>query len=82
MTNKRKQTGEFQLRRSRVVLVYVACFIGAALAPADSYFNDGVIATSEIVISLLAFITGIAVATFAMWQLKRKGKFLHYELKD
>lgn len=82
MNDNRNQAGQFQLRRSRVVMVYVACFIGAALAPADSYFSDGVIATSEIIISLLAFVTGIAVATFAMWQFRRKGRFLHYELKD
>jgi hypothetical protein len=82
MNDKETQSTGFQLRRSRVVTVYVACFVGAALAPLESYFENGTVMVSELIISFLAFITGAAVATFAMWRFSRKGKFLHYELKN
>ncbi|GAB5498418.1 MAG: hypothetical protein PsegKO_07290 [Pseudohongiellaceae bacterium] len=82
MNNEKNKATGFQLRRSRVVLVYVACFIGASLAPLESYLSTGTVSTTKLVIALLAMITGAAVATFAMWQLKRKGRFLHYEIKD
>ena len=82
MNDKDDQSTGFQLRRSRVITVYVACFIGAAIAPLESYRDNGTVTVSELVIPMLAFITGAAVATFAMWRFSRKGKFLHYELKN
>jgi uncharacterized membrane protein YwzB len=82
MTEKQDQPIRIPLRRSRVIVVYGACFFGAALAPIESYISNGSVTTSMLVISLLAFITGAAVASFAMWQFKRKGKFLHYEARE
>jgi len=82
MTSENTPRKTYKLKSGRIIFVYMMCVVGSLIAPLDSYWSDGNVESSELVIALLTFITGVVVVSFVIWQIRRTGKFLHYELKD
>ena len=70
-----EQQRKFRIRlRTRIILVYLMCAIGAAIAPVEAFVRTGHIERPLWVISLLAFLTGVLVATTVMYVHWRRGQ--------
>lgn len=74
------QQGNRRVSKTRIGVVYVCCFLGAAISPLESYLTTGGVDKGELSVAVLAFLVGSITATVVIVSLIKRGRFMQFRL--
>ena len=69
-----------RLNRFRVLVVYLCCALGAAIAPLESYITTGEVGREALSIAVISFLVGSVTATLVILSMIRRGRFMQFRL--